>query len=212
MPSLLATKREPTQKRGAELAREILTEIEAEEERRQKLPGEILPELTKNGNAWNQGTWASLFTDSLPSGVEVEVLRPEVYQGLYNPGSDFGIIAFSPGLSCGTAMCFAGHAALAVGDRFATGVYAQDIDKQIGKRKNWRRLAHKLEWDDADVQDVFTIDGKYVSIRQRAQELLGLDVSEAVVLFRPENTLYQLQQYVGLMEQGLHLVSGSPKQ
>lgn len=204
-----------TEKRGAELAREILDTIEAEERRRN---GFTVDEIVDDTNAWNQGVWGNAYLDAMPAGVDVEPVSMELFGEPWH-GS---FVSLSGGITCGTAMCFAGHAVNMVGDRLAVPVPPHVIGNWRGKaRKNFRRWFNKVrpELGEGDgecneptpIDKVITNDGRIMRIADRARELLGLTELEADALFAGSNALNDLRTGVRRMEEGRHVSTGRKK-
>lgn len=185
-----------TRKRGAALAREILDQIEAERKITRGNP-------TVETNTWNQGTWARLHTNAL---------NGHVFKVTLDEDNDPQLIA-PRGIDCGTAMCFAGHATRAVGDRFVVPFYSSEYgeNEKLPKKLTAVEIAELVPHDSLGVFDVITKDGDTVDISSRAAELLELEPNEAGVLFHYSNTIGQLRSYVDMMEQGLHLATGEKK-
>jgi len=218
---------EPTTKRGAELAREVLDTIEYVEARFGDAETYLdLEEQVREGPAWEQGTWGQVWLDDLPSGVDVEAVPSEAWE--HNDlNSYYGstLISVSGGLSCGTAMCFAGHTVNMAGDRLVVSIDQRVVKTLRGgaARKNLKRWLNKLRRrDDLPVQyldgqsgnqvvQVITPEGKVTTIAQRAQELLGLTDNEADTLFSGGNDLSELRRYVQRMEENRHVTNGRKK-
>lgn len=212
----MPTKFAPTTKRGAALAREILTTIEAEEAKRQRydIDYQMINDKT---NVWNQSTWVAVEVASFPPGVEVEAV-PQSAVSIKDKWAfeDMGIIAFSNGLSCGTAMCFAGHVTHALGDRMLMTVPPRAVES-LTKRQNFKRFAKKIRSSfRRNVFTHFNSAADYVlnsetqrveHIRHRAQEALDLTNGEASKFFSAGNGLETLRRYVERMEDGRNIVT-----
>lgn len=212
-----------TENRDAKLAREILDVIEDEEARKIK-NWEDWGDLVKDGhNAWNQGTWGEIWLNELPASTDIEALPLQAYGGVYNY-RDNELVSISGGLSCGTAMCFAGHAVNMVGDRPVFNIdkaYTRDL--HTGKmRKNLKRWMSKVgrqshtftpfrPWVSATISTVLTPEGQLVNVSDRAQELLGLSFNEADALFNGGNDLPTLRKYVARMEEDRNIITGRKK-
>lgn len=207
----------PTKKRGPELAREVLDIIEFEEERVQADTDRwvSVDDLVKDQVVWVQSTWGEIFLDKLPPGVDVEVVPPEAATDFFGYPRD--MVSISGGLSCGTAMCFAGHVVNLVGDRPVISMdplYTQNL-RRGKKRKNLRRWLNKLSGNRISTQEnisqVFTPEGKVEPVKDRARKLLGLTEAEADAMFSGANTLPQLRRYVQRMEENRHVGNGKKK-
>ncbi|ATN87694.1 hypothetical protein SEA_BIGSWOLE_15 [Mycobacterium phage Bigswole] len=216
-----------TDKHGAELAREILTQIEAEVEA-QLVCDSSTGESSTEGPVWNQSVWAVVDLDLLPPRSSVELIDPATITARrsldYVPNGRAvrsglaAAIDSGVGPSCGTALCFAGHASLMAGDRYLIPVRPEVAQKlRTGRvRRSLRHFVnnyrHKLRDHGAKVlSTVITPDNEVTTVEIRARELLGLTAGEAETLFAGGNTLSDLRRYVEMMEQGLHLVTGRPK-
>lgn len=190
-----------TRKRGAKLARHVLDIIEIERDQTKSRP---MPSATTN--AWNQRTWARVESDKLNGHVfDVTGLNTEQVK----------LIA-PKGIDCGTAMCFAGHAAVLAGDRLVVPVSFWGrwslFDKLKGKRRlSGDEICKTVGSDSLEVSLVRLPNGQVRNIEDRAQELLGLEPEEANELFAASNNIRTLRKYVDMMEQGRHLISGEKK-
>lgn len=220
----MATKFAPTQLRGTALARQILDTIEAEERLRVKLDFNAtdIDDFARAGksNAWLQTSWAWIDLDALPPGTEAELIDTtsiNLHNSRWNGGDS--ALALSQGLSCGTAMCFAGHATHLAGDRMIVPVSEVQWSQVLGdkKRGNLRRLMNKAKVKynsfgrprfTSNTDWVITEDEKLVWISDRARELLGLSKAEANLLFDAQNSLSTLQLLVAQMEEGRNLITG----
>lgn len=193
----------PTDKRGAELAREILNQIEVEVARSRKSRRSVTTPSSAS-NAWDQSQWAALHTEKV-NGMVGEVQKKTV------DGHRKRLAVLPPGAHCGTAMCFAGHAAAAVGDRFAYPFDPWWNPQLAGKTElrgeDFRSLGQRLLIDLVITADT----GRTVLVRDRARKLLGLTEHEGEILFDWTNTLEDLRRYVTMMEQGRSLATGRPK-
>lgn len=211
----MPTKFKPSQKRGAAFAREILNVIEAEE--RSVRFASDAPQ-----NRWQQSSWARLNAFQLPAGTEVEIVDPALLHRAHHwHGSDHALV-FSQGLTCGSAMCFAGHAVHLAGDRMVTPVNARWAEAiGTGKASNWKRALKRA-------RKIFSFGGPYPSlqfsadfvltdnervqrINERARELLGLSRAEGLQFFEANNNLSTLRLYVERMERGQHIITGRRK-
>lgn len=189
----------PTQARGAELAREVLTTIEAEARRahRAKRP---LYAPGKNRRAWNQGLWGHVDLSKVSKGVRFVTRRKARYTQILTP----------PGLACGTAMCFAGHATMAVGDLFVIG--QAHANTGLAGDPAAEDVRETMFSDEISVYDVVRADnGRVESIADRARKLLGLTQEEANEMFAPGNDLPALRKHVKAMERGENIVTGAKK-
>lgn len=209
----------PTKKRGPELAREVLDIIEFEEQRAHAEEDRWVgvSELVEDQGVWSQSTWGELYLDKLPPGVDVEAV-PQSVKGTGYIDHDAELVSISGGLSCGTAMCFAGHVVNLVGDRpvfIMDKRYTHQLH-QGKKRKNLRRWLNKVrEYAGISTQEnmsqVLTPEGKVQHVKERARELLGLTYAEAETMFSGANTLPQLRRYVQRMEESRHVGNGKKK-
>ena len=213
-----------SEKRGADLAAEVLETIEAEEAFNQRAIYGSTHHIDKR-NAWTQHTWGEVHLNDLPPGTEIELIteKPRDLQYLYHELA----ILDSP-VSCGTAMCFAGHAATLAGDRMLFGVTSEAAARlraRKGFRSNVKRFVNKFRSQGhehriltdayyglaAPVSWVLTREGKVERIEDRARELLGLSHAESDALFSGSNSLRNLSEYVARMKDGRHLTTGRKK-
>lgn len=212
----MPTKFAPTQKRGPALAREILTVIEAEED---ALYSDSAPK-----NQWRQASWALLNAEALPAGTEVEVVDPALLRRTRSWYEGDHALVFSQGLTCGSAMCFAGHATHLAGDRMITRANQDWTDAVgTGKTSNWKRALKKASkfflsrgrGREAPLQFsadfVLTNEGRVQRIGDRARQLLGLTKHESSAFFEANNTLATLRLYVERMERGENIVTGAKR-
>lgn len=204
----------PTQARGAALAREILTQIQ-DEVRLAARSRKSHTRPTHTRNAWNQGVWAQLHLADFCRDVRFKVTKAR--QKKYSSSCDTAksetvqrVIA-PVGLSCGSAMCFAGHVDAAVGDQFIVAedrlAYAPKLDAEVDPAT----LAQSLTGLTVMVEEVITTTGRRAQIGQRARQLLGLTGNEASTLFSAQNTLEDLTRYVEAMERGENIYTGRSK-
>ncbi|AVR77524.1 hypothetical protein SEA_INTERFOLIA_16 [Mycobacterium phage InterFolia] len=215
-----------TDKRGAALAREILTIIEAEEAALARVHDSLdavsrTPRPTQT--VWNQGVWGQVDFEQMPPRSTIEYLDPETITGLSGIlEADEHLVAISGGgPSCGTALCFAGHASLMVGDRFVMALDEKTVAPlRTGKvRRSLRHFLNRYRHRTAMSQHseglvasvVVTPEREVIRVDDRARNLLGLSKSEANALFGPCNTLADLRRYVEMMERGQNLSTGKPK-
>ncbi|QAY13957.1 hypothetical protein SEA_COLT_9 [Mycobacterium phage Colt] len=214
-----------TDKRGAKLAREILTQIEAEVE------AQLVRESSTSteGPVWNQSVWVMVDLDLLPPRSSVELIDPATITARrsldYVPNGHAvrsglaAAIDSGVGPSCGTALCFAGHASIMAGDRYLIPVRPEVAQKlRTGRvRRSLRHFVnnyrHKLPPSLSDIlgSTVITPDNEVTTVEIRARELLGLTAGEAETLFAGGNTLSDLRRYVEMMERGQNLSTGKPK-
>ena len=115
---------------------------------------------------WNQQTWAGVSDDGNEEDHEAAVIRLREVLFHFTQGGDDRLLfsdAIVPEGVCGTKFCFAGHAVLEAGDAIV------------------------FDLDDPSYADmVRTPEGNYVSLEERAQELLGITQSQASLLFAAE--------------------------
>lgn len=214
----MPTKFKPTQLRGPALAREILTVIEAEQDAR------FIDDAPKN--RWHQQSWARLSIESLPPGTEVEVIDPKLLHRTKSWYAGDYALAFNQGLTCGTAMCFAGHAAHLAGDRMVVASHPDWTDLiSEQKTSNWKRTITKarkrfLSLHSGRVRPELEFSAEFVitgddqrlrTISERARNLLGLTKPEAARFFDAHNTLPELRLYVERMERGENIINGRRK-
>lgn len=218
MPS--SNKFTPTEARGTALAEEILAEIEAEEaynERRRFGPTHHIDKK----NAWHQGVWGEVHLDSLPPGTEIELVEGVRRSSDMDWTVGDHLAVIDSGVSCGTAMCFAGHAVTLAGDRMLFGISAEAADalKAKGLKANVKRLANKFRRtggggiarhgsDSVPSEYVLTREGKIERIEARARKLLKLTKAEAEMMFRGQNDLRDLRALVDRMKEDRRLDSG----
>jgi len=209
----LPTKFKPTQKRGAALAREILTLIEAEQD-------VLYSENHAPKNQWRQVSWALLNAEALPAGTKVEVVDPRLLRRTRSWYEGEHALVFSQGLTCGSAMCFAGHATHLAGDRMITRADPNWTDAiGAGKTSNWKRALKKASKfflrGDAPLQFaadfVLTDGGRVQGIGDRARQLLGLTKRESSAFFEANNSLTTLRLYVERMERGQNIITGQKR-
>jgi hypothetical protein len=205
----------PTTKRGVALAREVLDRIEVEEIERERST-EI-----SHANQWRQATWSAIQgLDALPKGIEVELVPQKA---LASVGITSPMVALDAGLTCGTNMCFAGHASHALGDRLTYGVtptVARTLREWAGGRFNLRRFARKLrERGDSrgntvfgdygrDTSFVWTTENRVEHISKRARRALQLTEDEAEFMFAGGNDIFRLRLGVQRMEEGKNARTG----
>ncbi|WZB38742.1 hypothetical protein SEA_DIRTMONSTER_14 [Mycobacterium phage DirtMonster] len=217
-----------TDKRGAALAREILTIIEAEEAalaRACESLDAVIRTPRPTQTVWNQGVWGQVDFEQMPPRSTIEYLDPETITGhsdILEVDDQVPLVAISGGgPSCGTALCFAGHASLMVGDRFVMALDEKTVAPlRTGKvRRSLRhflnryrdRAAMSRYGDGLVASVVVTPEREVIRVEDRARNLLGLSKSEAGALFSPVNTLADLRRYVEMMERGQNLSTGKPK-
>lgn len=220
MPS--TTKFKPTEARGTALAEEVLAAIEAEEAYNERKVEGSRHKIDKR-NAWAQHTWGEIYLDSLPAGTEIELVekKPSSYPhgSAWLLGEHLAVI--DSGVSCGTAMCFAGHAVTLVGDRmlFSIDELAAAQLKAKGLKANVKRFANKfLKEHSLGIsagspvvvysEYVLTREGKIEKTSDRARKLLKLSSGEAEALFGGRNDLWDLRGYVQRMRDGFRVNSG----
>lgn len=219
----------PTEARGSALADEVLAEIEAEHaynNRRNEGPTHRI----EKRNAWTQGQWGEVHLDALPAGAQIELVPSGTKLSRMSSGLDLDNLAvIDSGVTCGTAMCFAGHASTLVGDRMLIGLSLQAAEalRQKGLKANVKRFLNKFfkempttsalssYWNSSTTRSsadyVLTRDGKIEHISERARKLLGLNANEVDVLFAGSNSIHDLRHYVEQMKQGYNLVTGRKK-
>ncbi|QXN74279.1 hypothetical protein SEA_ALEEMILY_62 [Gordonia phage Aleemily] len=159
-----------TAARGADLAIEILAQIDADQAH------------------WEQRRWASV-----PQGVDWQVTLEDVD----SLDTERRWVLLEPPADCGAAFCFAGHAVVMTGGRFAesrsvrVGRRVEDIAAEQSAYA--RHIAGVLHPD-------FT-DG-VLDVSDTAAELLGLDEPAANRLFDATNSLDQLRNMVAALAAG----------
>lgn len=190
----------PSTNRGAALAREVLDAIEYEHAQAEKLDLDRWDEdLTKEGTAWNQGIWFEAHPENFAADTKAKVVEKSDCQAT---------VALEPRITCGTAMCFAGHATNMVGDRFLITLLPEAREKignvAPGGDRKFSKIYEALN-SDTDVEVyitdmVVTRNGRRKSIEERARELLGLSWEDAGILFYGDNLIEDLRFYVDLLE------------
>ena len=211
-----------SEKRGTALAEEVLDTIEAEEAFNQRALYGSTHHIDKK-NAWAQYTWGELHLDSLPPGTEIELVDLPKGSGNADVTWMGPLATIDSGVTCGTAMCFAGHAVTLAGDRMLFGVTAdaaRELQRKKGFKSNVKRFVNQFRRDDrehriltdshgmaAAVTYVLTREGKVRRIEERARELLGLSAGEADTLFSAHNDLHELRNHVQRMSAGFRLNS-----
>lgn len=219
----------PTEARGSALADEVLAEIEAERAYNNRYVEGPTHRIEKK-NAWMQGNWGEVFLDALPAGTQIELVPPDVKTSRQASGLDLKSLAvIDSGVTCGTAGCFAGHAATLAGDRMLVGLSPQAAEalRQKGLKANVKRFMNKFfkempssavvspYWSSSTTRSsadyVLTREGKIEHISERAKKLLGLTAKEVDVLFAGSNSINDLRLYVEQMRQGYNLVTGRKK-
>lgn len=210
----------PTEARGTALAEEVLATIEAEEAYNNRRVEGSMHKLDKK-NAWAQHTWGEIHIEDLPAGTEIELV-----QDVRKPSAAYGLgehlAVIDSGVTCGTAMCFAGHAVTLVGDRMLFNIDALAA-RQLqakGLKANIKRFARKFRKDHLSgisgyrgavaSEYVLTREGKIEKTEERARKLLGLTKPEAEAMFGGSNGLSSLREYVRYMRDGRHLTTGRP--
>ncbi|XAO35497.1 hypothetical protein SEA_MORGANA_63 [Gordonia phage Morgana] len=158
-----------TTARGVDLAVEILAQIDADQAH------------------WEQRRWALV-----PKGVDWQITLDE-----FDPLDGMQWVTLEPPADCGSSFCFAGHAVVMTGGRFAeqklveVGCRVEDIAAEQSVYA--RHIAGVVHPDfDEGVNDV----------AETAAELLGLDERAANRLFDARNKLDQLRNMVATLAAG----------
>lgn len=208
----------PSTNRGVALAEEVLAVIEAEEEVKN---GFSIDNAMISQNVWQQSVWGRTDLDTLPPGTSIEVIPSSIVPTNFWD-NDGAYIAIDAGVSCGTAMCFAGHAAALVGDRLVVGVSDAVLISALSRsqkaRHNVRRILNAVVKrsglpiggidKDLRASHVITADGRVMRVSDRARELLGLSEGDTDKLFDGSNQLKDLRRYVKRLKEDRYLSNG----
>ncbi|UYL88182.1 hypothetical protein SEA_EVAA_71 [Gordonia phage Evaa] len=197
--------------RGTELRHAIMERIEAEYAAATKRAEEhtdhyVVPDTDdERAGHWDQGVWGRF---SPADAIRLGLLDPDVPiedSGSHYPGGsivalesvDFEALASSDEPVCRTAMCFAGHAVVAVGDKPIFGTSSSAVG---------HTLSDLTEHYELFMDKVMPIDGGYLgkatSVRERAAELLGLGYGESAILFNAANSLEDLRELNTRLDNG----------
>ena len=157
----------PSKNRGKKLLREVLDLIEKEV----ASAGKALNSQVTEAAGWKQRRWGELdLTDA-----EVETATP--FEDGYAKIN--AAVAYQ---SCGTTGCVAGHTAMLVGD---SPLVWHDYILE-GKLVDWERVV------PVDGEN----KGEATWASERAAELLGLDGSDADILFEASNSIADVRKYI----------------
>lgn len=173
----------PSPLRGHELLDAVLAHISS------------LPQETDGDETWDQAVWLSLDADT------VQRLFDERSDALtpLDPTNVRSGLKLSPEVAiteCGTAACFAGHAGLMVGDSPVV-----KVDRWTDYDDNGNPIEKVSIEDRWDV--LVDMDGKVRPVRERAQDLLGLEYYQAECLFHANNTIHDLRTIIEWIKDGV---------
>jgi hypothetical protein len=142
----------------------------------------VLGYIEANNDLWNQNVWAEVNIN----GFDGDTLKRMILDDPENP-------------ACGTAMCFAGHACNLSGWRpFFRPVttWGGELD---GK-------SNEYMLDSSIHSDVCRNKaGEVASVKQKATELLGINLSDADALFDGNNDLDELREMAAHLKEHGHL-------
>lgn len=167
-----------------------------------QLLSDTLQYIRKNRASWNQDFWhvgVGGFLNYRGEASDSENPLPPVEE------------------QCGTIACFAGHACALAGAAFKAspglvedkligmigtdGIYGNRRSERLEVLKGFgiteadvRAIAEKRA--DAETQDVLTPKGEFKSVRNHAQDVLGLTDTQADALFAPSNDFARLCKLV----------------